>query len=198
MNDFKFLNYELFGAAGDGVTDDMEAIAACHAYANLHLLPVKTMPGRCYYIGGRDLSAVIKTDVDFGTSEFIIDDRRLESITTPVFSVEADHEAFDPGILSLSKDAKKLESGFGAPLYVRVFSDEEKHFIRKGLNMNNGVDKSDCFLTDADGNILTGLDYDFVRRSLCRAVACFLHAMANKRKRQGLSLSAVLFCLWYV
>ena len=39
MNDF--VTYEAFGAVGDGVTDDAAAIAAAHAYANEHHLPVK-------------------------------------------------------------------------------------------------------------------------------------------------------------
>ena len=62
-----YLSYEQFGAVGDGVTDDIEAIIACHAEANRTGTPVKTLDGATYYIGGRRLCATIKTDVDFGT-----------------------------------------------------------------------------------------------------------------------------------
>ena len=39
-----YVNYEMFGAKGDGVTDDMEAIKAAHEYANEHKIDVKTDP----------------------------------------------------------------------------------------------------------------------------------------------------------
>jgi hypothetical protein len=40
-NEQKYLTYEQFGAVGDGVTDDMPAIVACHNYANEKNLPVR-------------------------------------------------------------------------------------------------------------------------------------------------------------
>ena len=42
MDNMKTLNYEDFGAIGDGKHDDLEAIIACHEEANRLGLPVKT------------------------------------------------------------------------------------------------------------------------------------------------------------
>jgi hypothetical protein len=62
------VTYEAFGAAGDGVTDDLPAICAAHEHANANGLPVKTRPDATYHLGGRALTAVIATDSDWRTS----------------------------------------------------------------------------------------------------------------------------------
>jgi hypothetical protein len=52
---------------GDRKTDDIDAIAATHAFANQQGLPVKAGEGATYYISGKDRTAFIQTDTDFGT-----------------------------------------------------------------------------------------------------------------------------------
>ena len=47
------VSYSDFGARGDGKTDDIDAIAATHAFANQHGLVVKANEGATYYIGGK-------------------------------------------------------------------------------------------------------------------------------------------------
>lgn len=71
----EYIDYEMFGAAGDGVTDDQESIARAHDVANEKGLPVKVNSGKTYYIGGGDREIVIRTHTDFGEAKFIIDDR---------------------------------------------------------------------------------------------------------------------------
>ena len=51
MEEKRYVNYEDFGAIGDGEHDDMAAIAAAHAYANANGMPVKTKEDATYYIG---------------------------------------------------------------------------------------------------------------------------------------------------
>ena len=65
-----WVNYEAFGAKGDGVTDDMAAICEAHGYANAHSLGVRTKPDATYYIGGQQLTAVITTNTDWNTTVF--------------------------------------------------------------------------------------------------------------------------------
>ena len=62
------VDYEAFGAVGDGVADDLQAIVEAHAYANEHGLPVRTRPDAVYHLGYRALTAVIATDTDWSTS----------------------------------------------------------------------------------------------------------------------------------
>ena len=165
----KFVLYEDFGAIGDGVTDDMPAIVAAHAYANEHGLPVRAKDGATYYIGGRDLTAVVMTDVDFGTAKFIFDDRRLENIKAHVFSVRSAHKVFTPEITSVSAGQKKIDFPHEGRTYVRLYNSEKRIFKRKGENANNGVDATDCFVVDKDGNIENEIVWDYPRVS--RAIA---------------------------
>lgn len=172
MEKKKILSYEDFGAIGDGKHDDIDAIIACHNEANRLGLTVKTNDDAIYYIGGRDISAVIKTDVDFGKSKFIIDDRKLENIENYVFKVESDFETFEINLSSLKKGQTHVDISHEGDLYVKVFDDNKKIFIRKGLNRNSGTAKSDCFIVDKDGNIFPSVDWDYptVTRAYAKSV----------------------------
>ena len=106
MSDKKFVTYEDFGAVGDGLTDDFAAICRAHDYANENGLPVKANGEKTYYVcnpvvDGEMRSAYIKTDVDWGSAKFIIDDTpiSLDDDTKPwhghiVFMAVSDHPKF--------------------------------------------------------------------------------------------------------
>ena len=155
------LSYEDFGAVGDGKHDDFDAIIACHEEANRTGKPVKTNDNATYYIGGKDATAVIKTDVDFGKSKFIIDDRNLERITSYVFTVDSDFETYKIELSPISKGQKKIDIPHEGNLFVKIYDDTTKIFIRKGLNMNNGTSKVDIFVLDEDGNVYPSIDWDY-------------------------------------
>ena len=159
--DKKYLTYEEFGAIGDGICDDLPAIVACHETANRTKTPVKATDGATYYIGGKDITAVIKTDVDFGTARFVIDDRKLENIRSYVFSVESDYDFEPVEIKTLARGQKSLNLGKSGSFLVRVYDDTHPVFIRKGLNMNNGIATQDIFLLDAEGNISPSVNFDY-------------------------------------
>jgi hypothetical protein len=63
------VRYADFGAKGDGQADDIEAIAAAHAYANQHGLPVRADDNATYYIGGRKRTVIIQTSSSSTTLE---------------------------------------------------------------------------------------------------------------------------------
>ena len=73
-----YVTYKQFGAKGDGVTNDYDAIVKTHEEANKLGLPVKADPGATYYISHMDPNnpkgALIKTNTDWGDAKFIIDD----------------------------------------------------------------------------------------------------------------------------
>ena len=86
------VTYERFGAKGDGVTDDLPSIVAAHREANERGLPVKARDGATYYIGGQDLTAEIKTDVDFGSAVFFIDEQGFRICKIHDFRLGIDHD----------------------------------------------------------------------------------------------------------
>ena len=149
-----FVTYEEFGAAGDGKTDDQNAIVAAHAAANEQGLPVKAGDGKTYYIGRGAKTATIKTDVDFGTAAFVIDDRTLDNIKTAVFRVEPSEPPFDvKGVAKLSHGQEKLGVTLPGSCLIEIQNDKIRQYIRYGLNQNKGSPQKEVFIADADGTI---------------------------------------------
>ncbi|WP_343848701.1 hypothetical protein [Algoriphagus jejuensis] len=148
------VRYSDFGAKGDGKKDDMEAITAAHAFANEHGLKVKADPARNYYIGGKERTAIIQTDTDFGTACFTIDDTDVENRNAPVFLVKSNQEPHKlEGITSLKRNQKKVDIKLPQPALITVTNSSVKHYIRFGPNQNSGAAQTDIFLVDKDGNV---------------------------------------------
>lgn len=148
------VTYDDFGAQGDGKTDDMLAIAATHAFANEQNLKVKANDNATYYIGGKDLTAIIKTDTDFGKANFLIDDTNLENIKSAVFMVSSNKEPIPlKGINSLQRNQAKIDVSLPTSALVTVSNSNVMHYIRFGLNQNNGSAQTDIFKVDKDGNV---------------------------------------------
>jgi hypothetical protein len=158
----KYLTYEQFGAKGDGVTDDFDAIIACHDEANKTGASVKAKDGAKYYIGGRGLTATVKTSVDFGTAEIIIDDRNvaLDQRSADIFYIATDYEDFAPTLPPISRGQKKIDFPYEGKYYLQIFNENKPVFIRKGLNKNSGKPLMECILVE-NGNILTDVNWDY-------------------------------------
>ncbi|MBN2634216.1 MAG: hypothetical protein JXR66_11710 [Bacteroidales bacterium] len=149
-----FVSYSDFGAKGDGKTDDIDAIAATHIFANKQNLPVKADEGATYYIGGKNRTAVIMTDTDFGKAEFIIDDTEVENRSANIFMVSSTLTSFKPeGLSSLKRNQKKIDISLPGPCLITVTNSNVKRYIRYGLNQNNGSSQTDIFIVDKDGNV---------------------------------------------
>ena len=148
------VTYEEFGAVGDGKTDDQKAIVAAHAAANKRKLPVRAGDGKTYYIGGGAKVAVIKTDVDFGTAKFVIDDRNLENVKAPVFRVDPSARSFEvKGVKTLARGQAKLGVSLPGTCLVEAVNGKVRQYIRYGLNQNKGSPQKEVFLVAADGTI---------------------------------------------
>ena len=149
-----FVRYSDFGARGNGKTDDMDAIAATHAFANKHNLLVKADKGATYYIGGKERTAIIQTNTDFGTAAFIIDDTKVQNHIAPVFIVSSGLQPFKlEGISSLKRNQEKINVSLPVSCLITVTNSHLKHYIRFGLNQNNGSPQTDIFVVDKNGNV---------------------------------------------
>ena len=149
-----WISYSDFGAMGDGKTDDIDAIAATHAVANQHGLSVKADKGATYYIGGKERTTVIRTDTDFGTAAFIIDDTEVQNRNASVFMVSSDLQPIKlETISSLKRNQQKIEQSLPMPSLITVTNANVKRYIRFGLNQNNGASQTDIFVADKNGNL---------------------------------------------
>jgi hypothetical protein len=155
------VNYEAFGAVGDGVADDLPAIVEAHAFANTHGLPVKTRPDATYHLGRRALTAVINTDTDWGTSKFIMDDTSVENHKLSLFAVRSQLEPVTLSITQLTRDQRQLDVKPPRDCWVRVENNLKRRYIRRGLNQNNGSPQRDCFILRRDGTIEGDIDWDY-------------------------------------
>ncbi|OFY02323.1 MAG: hypothetical protein A2X05_14650 [Bacteroidetes bacterium GWE2_41_25] len=148
------VRYSDFGARGDGKTDDIEAIAATHAFANQQGLPVKADEGAIYYIGGKSRTAVIRTDTDFCTAAFIIDDSDVQNRNSHVFLVSSSLKPFRPeGISSLKRNQEKIDISLPGTCIVTVTNSHVKRYVRFGPNQNNGSPQTDIFIVYKDGKV---------------------------------------------
>ena len=148
------VRYSDFGARGDGKTDDLDAIAAAHAFANQHGLSVKADDGATYYIGGKNRTAVIRTDTNFGTAAFIIDDTDVQNRNAHVFLVSSSLQPFKlEGITSLKRNQEKIDVSLPGTCIVTVTNSNVKRYIRFGPNQNNGSSQTDIFIVDKVGKV---------------------------------------------
>jgi hypothetical protein len=149
-----FVRYADLGAKGDGKADDMDAIAAAHAVANRHGLPVKADDAATYYIGGGDRTAVIQTNTDFGTATFVIDDTDVRNRNAHVFLVRSSLESFElEGVTSLKRNQEKLEVALPGACLVWAIDSNVKRYIRMGANQNQGAPQTDVFIVGKDGRV---------------------------------------------
>ena len=162
----KPITYEEFGAVGDGRTDDRKAIMAAHAAANEKGLPVRAKDGATYYMGCGGGTAIIRTDVDFGTATFIIDDTHVANpnIRSAAFSIEPDEPTFAvTGLVKLVQGQKSLGVRLPKRCLLKLVDGNVKRFIRWGRNRNNGVAQQEMIIADRDGLVdpATPLVWDF-------------------------------------
>lgn len=161
-----YVDYEAFGARGDGVADDLPAICEAHAYANEHRLPIRTNPAATYHLGQQALTALITTDTDWNTSRFTIDDTEVEDHRSSLFEVRSLLAAEELKIDRLRRDQKQVDARPEHDCFVLVENDNKRVYIRRGLNQNNGAPQHDCFILRRDGSIEADIDwaYDEITR----------------------------------
>ena len=163
------VHYSDFGAVGDGVTDDYEAIYAAHEYANRGGQTVYADSGT-YYVNAFTAVIPIKTNVVFGDAKFIIDDRGDAVFATKhlgLFNVQRNIGYFTVGATELEELAKTNDISVNksttslpwlAPYLtvdslVRIYDYNHYDYVRYGANENHGTMRQDVILVHADGTI---------------------------------------------
>ena len=165
------VTYEQFGAVGDGVADDAEAIRKAHEHANENGLAVLGRSDAKYRIGAVEKSIVVKTDTDWNGAELIFDDSvihwtsRLREVD--VFNVSPDcapEKVSVPEGMTLKKGQKNIGLTFDKPCMLKIEDCGEKIYRRYGANANDGVSRNETVLVDADGNVdpTTPIQYDYL------------------------------------
>ncbi len=180
--DVRNIYYKDFGAKGTGNVDDDDffAIKACHDYANEWGHTVNSDgPDAVYYIGnylGEDadpLSIEVQTDTNWHGCSFIWDDSVVDigspCWASPIFSISPSKSAY-------SVSASKRPTGFlakgstdlggwapGVECLVYIANSNERHYIRYGLNENNGSSQHEILHVYADGTVdpMTPLQWDY-------------------------------------
>lgn len=149
-----FVRYSDLGAVGTGRSDDAMFIVATHALANQYGYDVKADDGAIYSISGKENTAVIKTNTDFGSATFIIDDTEVENRSASIFEVRSQLSPISiEGLNTLKKEQNKLDYNLAEECLVKVSDDNVRNYIRYGLNQNNGRAQTDIFIMDKNGNI---------------------------------------------
>ena len=160
-----YVTYEDFGAVGDGKTDDFEAIVKAHEYANENNLCVFAKETATYYIGGASKTAYIKTNTDWSTARFIIDDTVVENRSAWIFNVAPSEGGINitDKVSPLKIDATNIGTSLESESLVVLTDSNVKRYIRKGANQNSGSNQTDVILVDENGNISpdTPLIWDF-------------------------------------
>ena len=164
------VTYEQFGAIGDGIADDSEAIRKAHEYANERGIPVRARADAKYRIGYLEESIVIKTDTDWNGSEVIFDDTKVHWTSkyrmVYVFKVSPARSPVCievPEGMTLSRGQTNVGMTFDAPAMIKIEDAGEKIYKRYGENANGGVNKNEMILVDENGNVdpSTPIQYDY-------------------------------------
>ena len=161
--------YKDFGAVGDGVTNDAEAILAAHRYAyDGGHLKIVGESGKTYYIGQISNPAPIVCDVDWTGVKFIIDDTVIvPGTSTDIFEVKSAVSGSTSLYPSSNEEIRKINEnggidakstsvlnlGLGYPAMIKVNNSSHKNYIRYGSNANSGEMQTELLLIDAEGNI---------------------------------------------
>lgn len=162
------VHYKLFGAKGDGVYDDGEAILQAHQYANQHQLPVHNPTGEFWIKSTRNIP--VETNVNWGETVFYIDEKL--SGKQPVFHIKSRHASVEvpagstehsamvqkvrPGV-QVIKELNRFENHL-----IHLYDDQDRIAFRAGESYNSkGRAREELIYVSQGGRVLGDIAWTF-------------------------------------
>ena len=175
----KSVNYKMFGAVGDGDSDDGIQIKLAHEYANRHRIPVINLSGEFWIKQVNNIK--IKTNVHWGNTTFHIDER-FNHRRFPRFVVINDEPT---KTLKLDKETKaillkKIRPGVQiinelAPYaghLITVEDAKDRIGIRAGNYSKRGWAREELFYVEEEGRIIGDIAWTFKDFTSVKATPC--------------------------
>ncbi|UCD00236.1 MAG: hypothetical protein JSW66_10205 [Phycisphaerales bacterium] len=173
------VNYRMFGAVGDGQSDDGVQIKLAHGYANRRRIPVVNLSGEFWIKQVNNIE--ITTNVHWGHTTFHIDER-FNHKRNPRFVVLNDEPT---QTLELDEETKaillaKIRPGVQiidelAPYAGCLFTVEDvkdRIGIRAGNYSKRGWAREELFYVEEEGRIIGDIAWEFKDFTSVRATAC--------------------------
>ncbi|MHC4326514.1 MAG: hypothetical protein ACYSWW_00150 [Planctomycetota bacterium] len=173
------VNYRMFGAIGDGESDDGVQIKLAHEYANRHRIPVVNLSGEFWIRLVNNIE--IKTNVHWGSTTFHIDER-FNHRRFPRFVVLNDEPT---QILELDEKTKailldKIRPGVQiinelAPYaghLITVEDAKDRIGIRAGNYSKRGWAREELFYVEEEGRIIGDIAWEFKDFTSVKATPC--------------------------
>jgi len=173
------INYQIFGAKSDGISDDGVAIREAHEYANLHDLPLTNNSGEYWIKNTREIP--IQTSVSWGSSIFHIDEKfntresvfHVKSKLEPyeIFTDEGERKAL---LASVKPGAQIIPELAPYANHLLHFGDDvDRIGFRAGARYNSkGRTKEELLYIELQGKVLGDIAWTFKPTVVITAYPC--------------------------
>jgi len=173
------VNYRMFGALGDGASDDGVQIKLTHEYANRRRIPVVNLSGEFWIKQSNNIR--IMTNVRWGSTTFHIDEK-FNDTRLPRFVVLNDEPT---QTLELDKETKAIllekirpgvqiieELALYAGHLITVEDANDRIGIRAGNYSKRGWAREELFYVEEEGRIIGDIAWEFEDFTSVRATPC--------------------------
>ncbi len=123
-----FVYYEDFGASGDGITNDFQAMKRTHDYANEHNITVRGKLGSIYLIREAGEPISVKTNTDFGGAKLIFDDTALTSMRNTETGISGVY--YDSILFRIDNDYPYMRADERMLAEINSCRDDEGYILR--------------------------------------------------------------------
>ncbi|MBK8502829.1 MAG: hypothetical protein IPL46_11760 [Saprospiraceae bacterium] len=164
----KVVNYQMFGARGDGIADDGKAIFTAHAYANRNNLPVHNLSGEYWIKDTRGIE--IETSVSWGNTVFHIDEKFNTSVSVFHIKSKADGQEIFTDKTERSTLLEEIRPGAQIIPALAPYVNQLLHFkddidrigFRAGERYNStGRPKEELLYIELEGKVLGDIAWPF-------------------------------------